>query len=134
IGAGNKLMIGTNSITASDFVLSKSGQQLSINSISQNANAPLEVKFVNFKLATITAFVQNDSTLIDGSMNGAVTFTDIMNDPIFKGELTINDLSIKNDTAGNVKINVSNTAEGVYTANATLSGRGNDVKLDGKYY
>ncbi|MEO8405547.1 MAG: translocation/assembly module TamB domain-containing protein, partial [Chitinophagaceae bacterium] len=134
IGAGNKLMIGTNSITATDFVLSKSGQQLSINSLSQNANAPLEVKFVNFKLQTITAFVQNDSTLVDGSMNGAVTFTDIMNDPIFKGEVTINDLSIKNDTAGNVKINVSNTAEGVYTANATLSGRGNDVKLDGKYY
>src|SRR4029079_964659 len=69
-----------------------------------------------------------------GRLNGTVSFADIMHDPIFRGNLTINDLSIKSDTVGNAVINVSNTTEDVYSATATLTGRGNDVRLEGKYY
>lgn len=134
VSAGNKLLITPDNVIASNFVLSKSGQQLSINSLSQNANAPLEVKFDNFRLSTITAFVQNDSTLVDGRMNGTVTFTNIVKDPIFKGQLNIADVSVSNDTIGNAVISVSNQAGNVYIADATLSGRGNDVKLAGKYF
>ncbi|MEO5563197.1 MAG: translocation/assembly module TamB domain-containing protein [Chitinophagaceae bacterium] len=130
----NKITITSTDVIASNFVLSKSGQQISINSLSQTAGSPLQVKFDNFKLATVTAFVQSDSTLIDGSVNGTITFTDILRDPIFKGDLTINDLSIKNDTAGNATIHVSNTDANTYMASAVLSGRGNDVRLDGKYF
>jgi len=134
VPANNKLTITPQNLLASNFVLSRNGQQISINSLSQNANSPLEVKFDNFRLATVTAFVQSDSTLVDGRLNGTVSFADIMHDPIFKGDLTINDLSIKNDTAGNAVIHISNTSEDVYSATATLTGRGNDVRLEGKYF
>lgn len=134
VPVNNKLTITPQNLLASNFVLSRNGQQISINSLTQNPNSPLEVKFDDFRLATVTAFVQSDSTLVDGRLNGTVNFADIMHDPIFKGDLTINDLSIKNDTAGNAVIHVSNTTEDVYSATATLTGRGNNVKLDGKYY
>jgi translocation and assembly module TamB len=134
IPANNQLVISKNNITASNFVLNKSGQQLSLNSISQSPDAPLEVRFTNFRLATITAFIQNDSTLVNGNMNGDIRFTNIINDPIFEGSLNVADLSVKNDTVGNVIIRVNNTTQNTYVANATLSGRGNNVQLDGKYF
>lgn len=134
IAPGNKILITRDNLVASDFVLSKSGQQLTLNSLSQNPGAPLEVKFNDFRLATITAFVQNDSTLVDGRLNGTVTFTDILTDPIFDGQLTITDLSVQNDTVGNAVININNTAQNTYAANAVISGRGNDVTLKGSYF
>lgn len=130
----NEILITGDNVIASNFVLSKSGQQLSINSVTQTAGAPLQVQFSNFRIATVTAFVQNDSTLVDGVMNGSVTFTDILKDPIFKGDLTVADLRVRNDTVGNAVIHVSNTSEDVYTADVVLSGRGNDLRLNGKYF
>lgn len=133
VPADNKLTITSQNILASNFVLGRNGQQISINSLSQNTGSPLEVKFDNFRLATVTSFMQTDSTLVDGRLNGTVTFADIMHDPIFKGDLTINDLSVKNDTVGNAVIHISNTAANTYSATATLTGRGNDVRLGGTY-
>jgi translocation and assembly module TamB len=134
VNANNRIIITRDNLIASNFVLSKGGQQLSLNSTSQSGNAPLEAKFTDFRIATITAFVQNDSTLIDGRMNGSVTFSNIMKDPIFKGDLNIADLSVRNDTVGNATIQVNNSAPNTYVANAVISGRGNDVKINGKYY
>src|SRR5205085_11399053 len=65
VPANNKLTITPQNLLASNFVLSRDGQQISINSLSQNLNSPLEVRFDNFRLATVTAFVQSDSTLVD---------------------------------------------------------------------
>lgn len=134
VPANNRILITSDNLVASNFVLSKEGQQLSLNSASQNANAPLEARFTDFRLSTITAFVQSDSTLIDGNLNGSVTFSEILKDPIFKGHLTITDLSVKNDTVGNAEINVNNSTPNTYVADATITGRGNDVRLNGKYY
>lgn len=134
IDPDNELAITPRNIIASDFTLSNGGQQLTLNSISQGPYAPLQARFVDFRLSTITAFIQNDSTLIDGRMNGAISFTNILTDPVFEGDLNVNDLSIKGDTVGNAVIKVNNTTENVYAANATLTGRGNDVRIDGKYF
>lgn len=134
VNANNRIIITPDNLIASNFVLSKGGQQLSLNSTSQGPNAPLEARFTDFKIATITAFVQNDSTLIDGRLNGAVSFTNIMKDPIFKGDLTIADLSVRNDTVGNADIHINNTTPNTYAANAVITGRGNDVKINGSYF
>jgi translocation and assembly module TamB len=134
ISADNELVITPRNVIASDFVLTNGTQQLGLNSISQGPYAPLQANFVDFRLSTITAFVQSDSTLVDGRMNGAIQFTNILTDPVFEGKLNINDLSIKNDTVGNAEITVNNTTANVYAANAVLTGRGNDVRLDGRYY
>lgn len=134
LATDNKILIAKDGINANNFLLSRSGQQLKINSISAGPNAPMEMNFNNFKLATLTGFVQSDSTLVDGLLNGKITFTELDKEPIFKGDLTVNDLSIKNDTAGNVHILVDNRTPNTYAVDITLNGRGNDVKLSGNYY
>jgi hypothetical protein len=134
VPVGNKLVISRQNVLATDFTLSNGGQQLSINSLNQSATSPLQARFVDFQLATVTAFIQNDSTIVNGRMNGTVSFSNILADPIFEGELNIADLSVRNDTVGNAVIRINNTTSNVYAANATLTGRGNDVRIDGKYY
>ncbi len=134
ISDNNQIVIAKEGINASNFVLSKSGQQLSVNSLSANANAPMEVSFDQFKLATLTGFVQTDSTLVNGTLNGKVTFKDLTNEFVFVGDLAVNDLSIKGDTVGNVTIRANNNMANTYAADIALTGRGNDVRLNGNYY
>jgi hypothetical protein len=132
VAPDNLLTIGTTSITANNFVLSKGKQQLSITSLSGSGTPPpLQVAFQDFKIATITSFMKSDTTFADGVINGNVTFKNIMQAPAFTSNLTIQDLSFSKDTIGNVAIHV-NTSEGnSYVADATISGNGNDVELKG---
>src|SRR4030095_7615973 len=53
ISGNNRLTIARQGINASNFVLSKNGQQLSIKSTSAAADAPMEVNFDQFRLATL---------------------------------------------------------------------------------
>lgn len=134
VSSNNNLLITPNGINATNFVLSKNGQQLTINSLSAAANAPLEANFNNFQLGTLTGFVQTDSTFANGTINGKVTFANIMKDPVFAGDLTINDFSFKGDTVGNIRALVNNRTQDTYATDITLSGRGNDLRLSGNYY
>ncbi|WP_276502565.1 translocation/assembly module TamB domain-containing protein [Terrimonas pollutisoli] len=134
VAGNNKIIYGKDGINASNFILSKNGQKLTINSVSSSNNAPMDVIFDQFKLATLTGFVNTDSTFADGTINGKITFNDLAKEPVFIGDLTITDLSIKTDTVGNVKLLVNNQRPDVYSADIALSGRGNNVKLTGDYF
>jgi translocation and assembly module TamB len=135
ISSGNKIEIGKEYIAATNFNIDREGQHLGINSTSASQkNSPLEVAFTNFKLETITAFVQSDSTLIGGVLNGKAVVSDLPKSFVFTSDLTINDLNVKKDTAGNLKVMVNNKTPDTYNADITLTGRGNEVQINGNYY
>lgn len=134
IAESNKIVLDKGDINAADFTLDHSGEQLNINSLSAERNAPLEISFKDFKIATLTGFAQQDSTLADGVLNGKATVTDITFSPVFVGDITVNDLSIKKDTVGNIKVLVDNKVKDTYNANVTISGNDNDINLSGNYF
>jgi translocation and assembly module TamB len=129
----NQIIISNNGIHASNFMLSQGAQQLTVTSVTASMNAPLRLEFANFQLATLTGFVQTDSTLANGTMNGEVVVNDISK-PLFTSDLTVSNLALRGDTVGDVHAIVSNRDANTYTANIALSGRGNDAKLTGNYY
>jgi translocation and assembly module TamB len=130
----NIILINKRDINASNFMLSKGEEKLSINSASKERNAPLQVNFEKFRVATLTGFAQPDSTLADGLLNGGITVNNIITKPVFTSDLTITDLSIKKDTIGNIQMLVDNKLADTYAANITINGRGNDVALSGNYF
>jgi translocation and assembly module TamB len=133
VSPDNQIVIGPNSINANNFVLEKNNQRLSITSMPGSVGSqPLQVGFTDFKLATLTAFVSPDTLFADGTINGTVTFTDIMQNPAFTSSLNITDLSMKKDTIGNVSIQV-NSEGTTYRTNATITGKGNDIALTGTF-
>ncbi|HUR11591.1 MAG TPA: translocation/assembly module TamB domain-containing protein, partial [Flavitalea sp.] len=134
ISDGNSINFGSAGVFARNFILSRDIESLSINSLSPSGKAPVEVKFANFQIGTITAFIQSDTLLADGAINGNVVFNNLMSQPTFTSDLTVNDLSIRRDTLGNLRMQVNNTTANTFTADVTLNGHGNDLQLAGNYY
>jgi len=134
INQGNLIRFGKTVINAKNFNLNKGNQHLIINSLDSSANSPLEVDLKNFDLATLSAFVQSDSLPVTGMLNGNVLVKDILVQPNFTTNLTLNDLAFKKDTIGNVNLKVNNNTQNVFATNVTITGRGNDVNLTGNYY
>ncbi|HEY0355174.1 MAG TPA: translocation/assembly module TamB domain-containing protein, partial [Flavisolibacter sp.] len=128
----NNITFSPSAIRANNFVLEKGNQRLSLNSLAGN-DQPLQVSFNEFRVSTITGFIKSDSVLVDGVMNGEVTFRNLMQTPVFTSNLTINDLSLRQDTIGNVNLQVSSAANNRYITNATITGRGNDVSFSGSF-
>src|SRR5688572_6820554 len=129
VSANNSLTLTKDNIIADNFILQKNDQRLSL----QSAGEQLNVGFTNFQLSTITAMIKSDSLLLNGSMNGQAVFTNILRQPVFTTDLTINNLSMKGDTLGNAVIKVDNRSGNIYNTNATISGRGNDIVLSGSF-
>lgn len=132
VAAGNRITISKDNITANNFVLRKDNQQLSIKNADVKAGS-LDVRFSQFRLATITGFIKNDSLPVDGLLNGDLIVSNIMQTPSFTGRLRVNDLSMQKDTVGNVDIQVTEGANNRHNTTATLTGRGNDVTITGYF-
>jgi len=130
--ANNLLTISTTDITASNFVLQKGTQRLSLETLTGVSGQPLQVQFTDFRLATITGFIKSDSLVADGVINGNITLRNLLQQPVFTSNLTINDLSLQRDTIGNVNLQVQSVGN-TYTTNATITGRGNDIALTGSF-
>jgi len=128
----NSITITPEQILANNFVLQHGGQTLSINSAPGTGIRPLNVAFTDFKLGTITGFIQDDTLLVDGTLNGNATFRNILQQPVFTSDLSISNLSFKQDTIGNVALQVA-SAGNSYNANAQITGFGNNVALTGSF-
>ena len=134
INTDNKIVYDGNGINISKFELGKDSQLLSINSASPVPDAPLDINFKAFRLSTLSAFVKQDSLFIDGLLSGKAQVNDVMKQPTFTSDLTINNLAIYKDTLGDLSVKVNNTQANTFAADLKLSGRGNDVQLTGDYH
>ena len=130
----NQISIFKSDINAKNFVLTRNNQKLSINSVSQQVNSPMEVRFDNFKIATLANFVVSDSLPVDGTLNGLVTLNNLTKQPTFTSNLTVSDVCVRKDTIGSINMLVNNTVENTFAADVKISGHGNDVQLTGNYY
>lgn len=120
-------------INVANLVLGKDGQQLSIQSTGTAVNSPLQVRFGNFRISTLTAFLKQDTLIADGSLNGEVVLSNITQQPTFTSDITINNLVVMKDTVGNLALKVNNASPNVFTATGSLSGNGNELALSGDY-
>ncbi len=130
----NKIVVASaGGFYATDFTLSRTGQQLSINSNTPSPTSPMQVSFKDFRIGTITEIAMSDSMMMDGVLNGAVELQNLTTQPLFTGNLNVRDFSYHKDTLGNIDAKVNNNNPDVYQANISLSGKGNDVVVDGSF-
>ncbi|MDB5118051.1 MAG: hypothetical protein JWQ79_3543, partial [Mucilaginibacter sp.] len=134
VNADNALQFGSKGILARDFTITNSNQVLSVNSSSNEMNSPIKVSFQNFHIETLTRMAQQDSLQVGGVINGAADISDFQKSPKFTSALNITDFSFKGDTVGNIALKVNNQTENAYAANMSITGKGNQVDLQGLYY
>lgn len=128
----NEVRLG-QSIYVDQFELGKDGSSIRIQSQSQEANAPINADFKDFRIETITSMIQQDSLLIGGRINGSALLKNLQQSPTFTADMNIDDFSYKKDTVGNINIKVNNEIANTYDAKVAITGNGNQVNLDGIY-
>ncbi|ASU33693.1 translocation/assembly module TamB domain-containing protein [Mucilaginibacter xinganensis] len=134
VNANNALFFGSKGIMARDFALTNNNQVLSINSDTQEHNAPITVSFKNFKIETLTTAAQQDSLQVGGVIDGDAHISNFQKSPVVTAALNIKDFNFKTDTVGNVALKVNNQTANAYAADVTVTGKGNQVNLNGLYY
>jgi translocation and assembly module TamB len=133
INEGNSIQYINGGVLAHSFILNQGNQQLSLNSSGTGNNSPLQIDFKNFKIATLTGFVQSDSLLVNGLLNGNAIVKNLQAQPTFTTDLTVENLSVYQDTIGNFTAKVNNNVANTYHADLMLKDRGNDVSINGDY-
>ncbi|MFI5161578.1 MAG: translocation/assembly module TamB domain-containing protein [Sphingobacteriales bacterium] len=134
VNADNALQFGTKGILARDFTITNANQVLSINSTSQQMNAPINVDFKNFRIETFTRAAKQDSLQVGGVINGNTQISNFQKSPVFTSALNISDFNFKGDTVGNVALKINNQTANAYAADVNITGKGNQVNMKGIYY
>ncbi len=134
VAGNNFIQYDSTGILINNFNINNGGQSLSVNSTPQTVNAPIEVQFKDFKIATLTHIANQDSLLMDGVINGNAVVKNATTNPTFTSDLQINNLTYKRDTVGNLAIKVNNETANAFAADIALTGNKNDVHVTGMYY
>ncbi|GEN75992.1 translocation/assembly module TamB domain-containing protein [Chryseobacterium hagamense] len=133
VAENNRIQIGKNGILADNFRLSNGGSEISLQSESQTANAPLNVSLKDFRIETIMELVKKDTVLARGTINGTAQLRDLTKKLTFTSDLNVSDLIVYGNPVGNLAVKVNNTSPNLLNANIALSGNNNDVKILGDY-
>ncbi len=133
VGAGNFIQSTTAGLLVNNFTISRGNQMLSANSRSQTPNAPVDLRFSNFEISTITRIANQEKLLMGGTINGTAVVSNFNTNPVFTSDLEIANFSFKGDTLGTVAAKVNNQTANTLAADITLLGAKNDVRLNGTY-
>jgi hypothetical protein len=133
VNPDNALFYGAKGILARNFSISNSNQVLSANS-SGGLNSPITVDFKDFRIETLTKIAQQDSLFVGGTINGNAVVSDFQKSPVVTADMKVSDFSFKGDTVGNIALKVNNQTENAFALQASVTGKGNQVDLDGMYY
>ncbi|RYG19827.1 MAG: translocation/assembly module TamB, partial [Chitinophagaceae bacterium] len=129
----NYIQFGESGILANQFNLSQGSQLLSINSTSNEPNAPLKVEFKDFQIETLMKFAETDTALVGGAINGTVDVKDLATSPKFEGDIEINKLRYQKDELGNLSVLVNNNTANAFEVDAKLEGV-HELGVKGFYY
>lgn len=133
VAEGNKIQFGSNGIFADNFRISNSGNEILVQSESNEPNSPLNVNFTNFEIETITEMIKKDSLLAQGTINGDVQLRNLTENLAFNADLNITNFRFYGSAIGDIAAKVDNASENLLNADVRLTGNNNDVQIVGNY-
>ncbi len=134
VSRDNYFQYDSSGIVVHDFAISNKSDSLSINSNPPSPNSPINVRFANFSLGTLGRLANQDSLLIDGTLDGTAEVKNVMSSPVFTADLTVQKIFYRADTVGDIAIKVNNEKANAFAADISLQGNKNDVRVKGQYY
>ncbi len=133
VAADNRITVHPTGIVAQNLQLSNNSSSILVNSNGTEPTAPLNVKFNDFKIETLTEIVRKDSLLAEGTINGEAQINDLMNDLRLTANLNVKDLKVFGNAIGTIDAYVANETASLYNADIKLSGFNNNLALKGSY-
>ena len=129
----NAISFGKDGLRTHQFVLSNNGQEMAIQSQDSTLNAPIDLRFSNFRIETFSKMLESELLDMGGGINGTATVSRLDTSPVFVSDITIDRFYFGNDTVGDINLKVNNERENVYAADISITGNGNEVNLTGDF-
>jgi len=134
VARDNAILYDSTGWVAHDFTIHNGTDSLSLNSKGTTGAAPLDVRFGNFRLSTISRLANQDSVIADGVLVGNAEVRNVTANPVFTSDLVVHNLSYKTDTLGDLTLKVDNEKANAFSADIGLKGKNNDIAVTGEYY
>ena len=128
----NKTEFTTSKQIHTNLSLTSGKRQLSLQSSAAENGLPLDLKLVDFPIATFTKIIAADTTLAAGTINGLARL--ISFEPLlFSADLKIDSLKAYDVAVGDLSIKANNEPGVGYKAQVNLSGSENVAGLNASY-
>jgi len=133
----------TGAVVANNLNLTNGRSSLALQ--SQNParpGSPLGVRFTNFELAELARIVQQQDSLVAGTLNGTARLDNLgKQNQAFTADATVTGLVFQKAAIGDIAFKATNPSAGRYDVDArltggaagTVGGGGNDVRVRGTY-
>lgn len=130
----NSIVFGKDGFYVQNFKISRGGESISLNSETPSFSAPMTVAINDFLLSNVTEIISKDTLLANGVMKANIVARNLMTAPEATGDLSITDLSVLNDTIGNLTAQLTGANANQIASAIRIEGRGNDISMNGTYY
>ncbi len=135
VNEGNYIVYSPQGLLVNDFVMRSDTASISLNSREPVMNSPVDMVIDNFNLKSVSSFLNNDTILLAGILDAQMAVTDWNKQiPGFSGNATVKDLTVMNGLLGDLTLNAAKTGDNEMAADLQLSGNGNDIYSEGRYY
>lgn len=134
VGADNFVQYDNAGVIVHNFSMSNGAQSIAAASTTDAPSVPIDVRFTNFQIETLTKIAEQSSLQVGGLINGTAQLRNPTKDLVFTSDLIVNNLNYQRDTVGDLSIKVNNETSQTLAANIGLVGHGNDIRLDGRYF
>lgn len=127
----NYIELASNYIFADHFKLTSGTQSVQLQ--SSNEGKDMQLTFSAFDLHTLSQIIEDDTSLVQGILDGNIDLKNFHKNPAFTSKLNIQDLAYKQSRIGNVNITANNLTTDRYTANIELTDSINRATISGYY-
>ena len=130
----NQVKLSANGFNIQQLDINKQAEKISIQSISGAENAAVHININEFALANISGILNQDSMMVDGKLNVALTIADIEKKvPTASGKIAIDSLKYQQIPVGNIVLNAKTIDNNGVAIDGTLSGYQNKVSVAATY-
>lgn len=135
VEANNRIVYSPEGVLVNNFSISSDSASISATSTTGVLNSPVDVTIQNFNIREITSFLNRDTLLASGILDGKFVISDFRKElPSFTGNLALNKAEYKQQPVGDLKIFAEKRDDNSVNAIVDLTGNGNDVSIKGHYY
>lgn len=134
ISANNRISIGHNHLSFSNFKLSRENRQMLISNQHPGVSGEhIGVDFSNFNLAVLLSYLNPETTLASGNLNGEFIVKEPFGNTGLLADLDIKDFKIAEVDMGTLKLDASAKDSRNYQLNLTTKGGLADTEFTGSY-
>ncbi|MES2592121.1 MAG: translocation/assembly module TamB domain-containing protein [Bacteroidota bacterium] len=134
VDPSNSLQFTKQGLIANNVIISGNQQSISINSLDKTITPPLEIKFDNFDISTISKIIERKEGMLKGVIDGTVVLKKENNTSGFTSDIVVKKFAFKNNELGNINLHADNYGNAKkFNVKLNINGSDNDIDLTGYY-